>query len=483
MTNKITQLFGLVCLVVGLLVGCGGEATPTAVAEKVVQPTQTAPPTAVPPTATSTVPPTATATTEPTATAVPTEPATPTPTAVPVMVENLLLALDYDRGTLAPLSPRDYFPLGVSYITAVFDYQVTTREPIYWRIRNENRHVLAEGSSRLNPDKQSAAIIAHLSDGLEEGNYEFSLQIADGPTVTAPFSVFWNPTIWPITLSTDWMSGNNRVSQLQFPAKTLAVVAAYPTVNFAVGDRIELEWISDGQKFGEYLYVWDNHEWSTGIHQNVIPNQLDPEAALPAGWYEIQLFVNDRPKQCQIFVVLAEDGSVPPTAVDRCASFTEELAQSEPINEDNTWDRYQPRSWADLQSLTDALLADVIAGSIYIETSEFYQYPSHLIGEYTGQTRPTPPERLFVITAWLRAVWPDMSDEEIVELFGTEVEVKLEEALFWFPMQKSPMNQMVREVEVGGQIQLYALWIGAIAQETGNQKLYLVNRVEAYQGD
>lgn len=461
--------FGLIWVLLLFLVACGAsEPPPTAVA---VQPTFTATatntPTAVPPTPTDT------------ATAVPTATPSPSPTAtnVPATAANLVLALDYDRGTLAPLSPRDYFPVGVGYVTAVFDYQVAGSTAVSWQIRDQAQYVVAEGSSRLNANKTTAAIAARLSEGLDPGEYEFLLQLGE-VSLAQPFEVFWNPTLWPISVGTEWMMTDTRPTQKYFPAGTNAVFAAYATANFSVGDEILAEWFINGKKLGEHFYVWDNAEWSLGVHQNKIDNQVDAGQPLPSGLYEIRLFANQKPKQCQTFIVLKEGETQTATAVADCESFTEELVASG--NDESTWDRYQPRSWAELEALTDQTLAEseMSEMSIYIEAGEMYQYPSRIEARYLGQKQATPAEDLFAIQAWLQLYLPGVTAEEVADLFGSQILVEIEGADYWLPIQTVVLADLLAMMDQGGELTLYTVWIGAIMEEAGPRKLYVINTFE-----
>lgn len=426
------------------------------------------------PTSTATVTPTSTPSATPTL--VPTE--TPSPTATPISPEfaNLVLALDYDRTSFEPLSPQDYFPLGVTYLAVVFDYIVPGSTKLDWQIYRSDEAIESSGVISLSRGDGRKALVIRPEGGLDEGEYDLRLRL-DGETVLSKeFEVFWNPTIWPITLGTN-ISANGEVVDTGtiFPLGTEFLFASYPTINFSVGDELVAEWSVDGEKLGEHRYVWNNPDWSTGVHANKIDNQIDNSKPLPAGNYEIIIYVNDLPKQCKAFQVT---GTPTEEVVQGCESFKASPAVAESTSPDS-WNRYQSRTLSELDLLTGELLAEITGETaVYLETSPEYQYPSRVKVVFTGDFRDTSEFRLEWIRTWMATFAPSLSADDINSLFGQEglfIEGAKE---YWLPVQNTLIPIMEDELSPGNDVELLVIWIGATIDSGEIDRIYLVNAFE-----
>lgn len=440
-------------------------------------PTLIPPPTATATaTMTSTPSPTATATSTPLPTATFTPTFTPTPP--PAEFNNLVLALDYDLANKQILSPRTYFPAGVAYMAFAFDYSVPALTTLTWQIVNENEEVVDSGTVKVNAGKGQRGAVIRLSDALDNGEYQFILNLDDEPLLSTSFEIFWNPTLWPVVLSEEIsQTGEPEDGGDTFEVGTEFLFAYYPTINFAVGDEILAEWFLEGEKIGEHQYVWDNAEWSTGFHGNKIENPEDDSEPLPAGSYHIIVYVNGAPKQCKAFQVTDEADPTPPAG---CDQFQEEVAVSvgEEPSDNGTWGRYQERTLAELNELTAELTSDLEDGSIYFEASPDYQYPSLITITFGGEFRDITPATAGLIQMWLMTFAPQLTPEQAGEIFAQEVLFLDGDQEYWFPVQSTLTPFMEDELTAGDEVLLYVVWMGAIKQEGEVQNLYLVNAYE-----
>jgi hypothetical protein len=429
-------------------------------------PTATSSATALP-SATATLTPTPTPTATPTL--VPTVTPTPTATPVPPEFNNLVLALDYDRASFTPLSPRDYFPFGVTYIAVIFDYSVPNTTRLDWYIHGAEGQVEASGMISLNSRNSQKAFIVRPQMGLDEGQYELSLELDGEIMLSRQFEVFWNPTLWPITVGTNF-SANMEIIGVddRFPLGSEFLFASYPTINFTVGDELVAEWFVDGLKLGEHRFVWNNPDWSTGIHANVIDNQVDDAAPLPAGNYEIIIYVNDVPQQCKAFQVTDS-----PTRNE--AQGCEAIESIQAISP-NSWGRYQSRTFSELDLLTGELLSHITGDkTIYLETSPDYQYPSRVRAVFTGDFRDTSEFRLEWIKAWMATFAPNLSETEIISLFAQEGLFMEDNKEYWLPIQNPLIAIMEDELSVGDEVELLVIWMGATIDSGEIDRIYLVN--------
>lgn len=427
--------------------------------------------------------PTATFTPLPTSTATP----SPTPTETPFAAQfsNLTLALDYDQKSLEPISPRDYFPLGVTYIAAVFDYLLPDTTNVYWSIYGENGDVADTGVVNLNARADREGFIIRPEEGLDQGQYELVFELGDEVVLSTQFDVFWEPTIWPLMIHTD-PNANYKATNTyeQFVFGTEHVYSTFPAINFQIDDVIFVEWFVDGEKLGERQLVWDNAEWSTGIHGSKIDNQLVPEDPLPVGKYEAVIYVNDVPKQCKAFEIvksitdLSEDADVAGEGPG-CENFVAEVAEPGVSDSDGTWDRYQVRTFRELDELTDEVISETTNQDIvYLEMSPDYQYPSRVNVTFTGELRDTSEAKLEWIKVWLATFAPNLTPEEVEEIFAQEGLFLEDSVEYWLPIQSSLIPIMEDELTSGDKIDLLLLWMGATTNSEQVDRIYLVNAFE-----
>lgn len=436
--------------------------------------------------ATATLPPTATATAEPSPTpsktpsptATATLTTTPTPPPVASEFSNLIIALDYDHDAAAPLSPRDFFPVGVSYIAAVFDYNVPGWTELDWTIKDDKQKTQASGVAGLNIGEGKKPFIIYPEEGLDEGNYELVFKLEDEIVLSRPFSVFWAPTLWPVSIGAiSSQTGEIEEVHGDIPFGADYLLAAYPTINFAVGDEISATWYVDGKQLGTYQYVWDSSEWSSGNHTNKIDNQIGSGAPLPTGNYELFVSVNDTPTQCKTFMIYNE--ATPAAEVeasepsDRCQAVQD---NANPAASADTWRRYQPRTFAEVEAFTNKLLTDITEENvIYIESSPEYQYPSRILVKYTGEFRKTSPLKLEGIKAWAYNNMPSLSSEEAAAMFSQEALFTEGNTEYWLPVQSELIPVLEEALSPGVKTEVLVVWMGALVDLGEVEDIYLVN--------
>ncbi|MDA0245172.1 MAG: hypothetical protein OT477_17285 [Chloroflexi bacterium] len=444
-------------------------------------------------TSTSTVIPTATSTLTPTplpsATPTVAPTATPSPTPTPITPEfaNLQLALDYDKVSSELLSPQNYFPAGVSYLAAVFDYTVPSQSTLNWHIYKSKQTSEASGSFNLTAGQGYKGFVMELSEGLDEGTYQLALELDGQIVLSQPFEVYWNPTIWPISIGLEANSRGEIIGKgTRFPATTESLFASYPTINFLVGDEILAEWFVNGEKLGEQRLVWSNREWSTGIQANRINNQLEPDAPLPLGQYELLIFVNGIPKQCQTFEIVestaSNSGEDSASNQDEgCTNFVAEPSPRIPssTNESDPWSRYEARTLTELDTLTSSAIdSGSQQNALYLEMSPDYQYPSRVRVIFTGDFRATSGLRLEGIKIWLATFAPQLTAEEAALIFGQEVRIIEENQEYWLPVQNVLVPLMEQELAVGDEFEVLITWMGATITNNQIERIYLVNAFE-----
>ena len=429
------------------------------------------------PSATVTLAPTPTSLPSATATLVPT--ATPLPTATPVSPEfsNLILALDYNQVSREPLSPRDYFPAGVSYIAVLFDYTVPGSTRLDWQIVGANEKTEASGTATLTTGEGRKAFIVRPEFGLDEGDYELIVEFSGEVVLAKGFQVYWNPTLWPITLGAN-IYVNGEVADIgdRFPFGTEFLFASYPTINFSVGDELVAEWFVEGEKLGEYRYVWSNPDWSTGIHTNKIDNQVESGNPLPVGNYELIISVNNLPNQCKAFAITESANAAATESVQGCEAF--EAEPSAPPSQ-TTWGRYEARTFSELDALTGELLSEITeVTAVYLETSSDYQYPSRVQAIFAGDCRETSEFKLAWIKTWMVTFAPNLTAEEVVALFAQECLFLEDTNEYWLPVQSSLVSLMTQTLSAGDEVELLVIWIGATIDEGQINRIYLVNAFE-----
>jgi hypothetical protein len=472
----------LLLLVLVLISACNTIQAPpvTSTPEEIIASTHTPLPTATS-TATSLPTPSQTPSATPSPSTTPTQTPSPTATPKPPEFSNLILALDYNQVSNEPLSPRDYFPLGVSYIAAVLDYNVQGWNKLDWVIYDVDEKKISSGITGLTTGEGKHAFIMRPEKGLDEGNYELILKLDDETVLSHSFDVFWTPTLWPISIGKGvYQTGEAGDIGESFPFGVEYLAASYPTINFQVGDELYAEWFVDGEKLGEHQYTWDNSEWSTGIHANAIENQTESGSPLPIGDYEIIVSVNGIPAQCKAFTIVDSD-SAPNEAVtiepsDLCQAIND---QTNGLQSSNTWDRYQPRTFAELDTLTGEIIDTSTEGkAIYLEQSPDYQYPSRISVQFTGSYRDTPKDKLEWITAWMFNQAPQLSKAEVESLFGQEALFTESSTEYWLPVQNTLIPIMEEELTPGDEIELLVVWMGAVVESGEIDRIYLVNAFE-----
>lgn len=432
--------------------------TLTAVPTATAMPTETPSPTAVP---------------SPTPTPTPTL----TPTPIPLEVSKLTLALAYAPDSLEPLSPQTYFPLGVGYIAVVLDYNAAETSQLDWIIYDENNQIKESGTVSLKHNQHREAFIMRPKQGLDKGTYHLEVLSQEKSLLSQPFEVYWTPTIWPISIGLDYNDGGDIAnSQYQFSFGIESLVATFPTINFLVNDVILVEWFLDGEKVGEDRLIWDNAEWSTGIHGKRIKNQVEEGKGLRVGHYEVVVSVNDVAKQCAAFEILPAASPLDQSTYIPCEQY--KIVAEENPSSGGDWERYEPRTFAELIALTDELLPSELKepNRVYLEMGPAYQYPSSIKVIFTGEIREVAEQKLTWITTWMGTFAPTLSAEDVKATFGREALFTEGSESYWVPVQGVLLDEMEQGVDLGQEVELLLLWMGSTSDEAGViERIFLVN--------
>ena len=406
----------------------------------------------------------------------------PTPTETPILPEftNLTLALDYNQDSLEPKSSQDYFPLGVSYMAVVFDYRVPSWTKLDWYIYGSDGVIEASGIASLSAGEDKMAFIVRPETGLDGGSYELIFELDGQPVLEKQFDVYWNPTIWPITIGTDVYDDYTVANEdNKFSYGTEFLYATYPTINFLIDDKIFVEWFVNDEKLGEHQYIWDNSKWSSGVHVNKIDNQVEPDNPLPVGIYEMFIYVNGKPKQCKAFKIIEENATSSDNVnalepMLECETFTSEPSE---VDSSSPWDRYEVRTFSELDDLVaGAIQFDTSQEKVvYLEMSPDFQYPSRVEVVFTGDFRDTPESKLEWIKLWMATFAPELTAEEVAELFAQEGLFKEDSKEYWLPIQNALIPIMEDELSPGDKVDLLVTWMGATIDSGQIDKIYLVN--------
>ncbi|WP_420628102.1 hypothetical protein [Candidatus Leptofilum sp.] len=146
----------------------------------------------------------------------------------------------------------------------------------------------------------------------------------------------------------------------------------------------------------------------------------------------------------------------------------------------STWDRYTPRTIADMIEVTNELLVTDQYPTLYIEVSPDYQYPSQVEVIYTGEFREIDPVKQFLIETWGGTISPEVG-ESIKGAFQQEVLVVEVENEYWIPVQEVLVPFMKDELEPGDEALIFILWVGAniLNAETPPDRVFILNEFRA----
>jgi hypothetical protein len=132
----------------------------------------------------------------------------------------------------------------------------------------------------------------------------------------------------------------------------------------------------------------------------------------------------------------------------------------------------------ELDMLTTDLVAGLEENNIYLEASPDYQYPSKVQAVYTGSFRETSERKLLAITAWMATFAPNLTADEVAEIFGREVLVKEGDTEYWLPVQSLLIPIMEEELNPEDESTLFLVWMGALVEGGEVERIYLVNAFE-----
>jgi hypothetical protein len=141
--------------------------------------------------------------------------------------------------------------------------------------------------------------------------------------------------------------------------------------------------------------------------------------------------------------------------------------------EGSTWDRYVPRTF---KSIIDQHL-DSARNVDQLYTGD--DFASRITVIYTGQKRPLAGKRSDFLVKVFAKTW---HQPELVKLFKSEILVREGGAELWVPLQESLLPSLSAEVAAGGQVMLFATWLGAFRQGDKIEWVFTINEFEAVGG-
>jgi hypothetical protein len=153
----------------------------------------------------------------------------------------------------------------------------------------------------------------------------------------------------------------------------------------------------------------------------------------------------------------------------------------EETSSSNPWDNYQSRTMSELDALTGEALSEMLhegdgeIPSIYLDYNPNNQNPSRILATFTGDFRDTPEVTLTGITMWMATFLPDLTTEEVADIFAKEGLFKEGKNEYWMPVQNHLIPIMEDELSPGGDIELFVRWMGATIESEQVENIYLVN--------
>ena len=94
---------------------------------------------------------------------------------------------------------------------------------------------------------------------------------------------------------------------------------------------------------------------------------------------------------------------------------------------------------------------------------------------FTGEVRKIDPKARTLIGKWAKSVGLDPKTQD---LFGREIRVTEDTAIYWLPIQDVLVGALKREVTAGRKVDLFVTWIGA----TKTDFVFIVNEFDAGSG-
>jgi hypothetical protein len=147
--------------------------------------------------------------------------------------------------------------------------------------------------------------------------------------------------------------------------------------------------------------------------------------------------------------------------------------------EKSSWDAYEPRT---LQSIIDAhkdSVADLDNSSpgpnkMLLSGDSF---PSKVCLVYLGKSRSIAGKRKELLESWKKML-KEQVPENLVEMFSTEMLFREGDREFWIAVQKPLLEPLSKEVKVGGPMNGYVIWMGAIRANDHWEWLFAMNEFD-----
>jgi hypothetical protein len=145
---------------------------------------------------------------------------------------------------------------------------------------------------------------------------------------------------------------------------------------------------------------------------------------------------------------------------------------------DSTWDRYEPRTLAEIIEITDPFFENAPAAeTYYAEILAEYHYPSQVKMIYSGEFREISDKRKLVIWSASTGNMGVEKGEELYNRFTQEVRFTENGVDYWMPVQDPPLiPYMKEELSSGDEVTLFVIWLGAVWGPDGSvDRVFVVN--------
>jgi hypothetical protein len=137
------------------------------------------------------------------------------------------------------------------------------------------------------------------------------------------------------------------------------------------------------------------------------------------------------------------------------------------------WDRYQPRTIKEIIEQNLSETETLLDNSIFMNFGD--DYASRVDVTYTGQFRDVSEGKLLLISTWLRSWAPQLSEQDIHEIFKTEGKFIEDNTAYWLPIQSQLVPFMKEELKKDDKVTLLLVWPGIVKYSNQIEWIFLVN--------
>src|SRR5262245_53117505 len=139
-----------------------------------------------------------------------------------------------------------------------------------------------------------------------------------------------------------------------------------------------------------------------------------------------------------------------------------------------TWDRYQPGAIRHIIARErDEVMVSIRHGLVPLTRVSAEQFPTRALVQYQDSTRPTSPEHLTVLKAWVDGFRVPV---DVATVFKSEALFTEGSLTLWIPIQAVLLKPLRKEVHRGDPVALYLAYVGAQASDSASiEWVFMVN--------